>query len=187
MCFKLPWLVKANISRFTSRQDWQTEEAYPGLQVFTFSLFCPATHYKSCPLLPLSEAARAVGCRRSGGARASDWGEHRLLHRYAKLINSTAVFPTVYPVVTRNINGREPVTLKSHLPEALNGTKGETAHSEGPVGVGRQWKRWARCSRFLPRPEKEGFWMRRRMELAARRRRVSSAIRCWFRLWRGSG
>lgn len=39
MFFKILWLGKAYISRFTSRQDWQTEEAYPGLQVCTFSFF----------------------------------------------------------------------------------------------------------------------------------------------------
>lgn len=39
MRFKLLWLVKADISPFTLRQDWQIEEAYPGLQVCTFSFF----------------------------------------------------------------------------------------------------------------------------------------------------
>lgn len=52
MCFKLPWLVKANISRFTSRQDWQTEEAYPGLQVCTFSFFLPGYTLQVLPIAP---------------------------------------------------------------------------------------------------------------------------------------
>lgn len=36
---KLLWLVKPDISPFTSNQDWQMREAYPGLQVCTFSFF----------------------------------------------------------------------------------------------------------------------------------------------------
>lgn len=102
-------------------------EAYPGLQVCTFSFFArlhitsPA-HCSRCLRLRAQWDAEGV----AEGARVT---EASFAYYIGNLFNSTAVFPTVHSVVKRKINGRKPVTLKSHLPEALNGTKGETAHS----------------------------------------------------------